>query len=80
MDFLENSKAIKVGAVFKGDKVLPQWFVWEGRKYAVKEINYVWNDHQGREKIYCFSVNDGANNYELAFYSEKTIWKLTKAF
>jgi len=78
VDSSEDSKAIKVGAVFKGSKIVPKWFIWEGRRYEVKEINYVWQDYQGREKIHCFSVTDGVNNYELAFHSEKMVWKLNK--
>jgi phage terminase large subunit-like protein len=77
---LESSETVKVGAVFKGDMIVPKWFNWQGRKYEVKEVNYNWLDKQGREKVHCFSVTDGTNNYELAFYSEKTVWKLTKVY
>ena len=77
---LESSETIKVGAVFQGDKIVPRWFNWQGRKYEIKEVNYNWLDKQGREKVHCFSVTDGTNNYELAFHAEKTIWKLTKVF
>ena len=78
MDYSEDSKIIQVGAVFKGSAISPKWFIWEDRKYMVKEVNYVWLTHQGREKIYCFSVTDGANNYELSFNAEKAIWQLDK--
>jgi len=80
VDCLESSETIKVGAVFKGDQIVPKWFTWEGRKYIIKEINYNWLDKQGREKVHCFSVTDGANNYELSFHSEKTVWKLNKVY
>ena len=78
MDFLENSKTIKVGVVFKGSEILPKWFVWEGRKYEIKEVNYNWKDRQGSEEILCFSVTDGANNYEISFNTKRTVWKLNK--
>ena len=87
METKELDQTIKVGAIFsagggsafggKGD-IRPSWFVWEGRKYPVKEINYVWMDRQGREKLYCFAVTDGANNYELSFNAEQANWKLNK--
>ena len=80
MDSSENSKAIKVGAIFKGDKIVPKWFEWDNRKYNIKEVNYIWFDKQGREKVHCFSVTDGTNNYELAYHTEKTVWKLVKIF
>lgn len=76
----ENSKTIKVAAVFKGDKIIPRWFVWENRKYEIKEINYNWLDRQGREKLHCFSVTDGVNNFEISFNAERTVWKLNKVF
>lgn len=78
VDSSESSKTVKVGAIFKGDKIIPKWFVWEGRKYEIKEINYNWLDRQGREKLYCFSVTDGVNNYELSFNAERTLWKLER--
>lgn len=71
---------INVIAVFKGDQINPKWFTWEGRRYEIKEINYTWLDKQGREKLHCFSVTDGVNNYELVYHTERTIWKLVKIF
>jgi hypothetical protein len=73
-------ETIKVGAVFKGGKIIPKWFIWEDREYRIKDINYFWMDRQGREKIQCFSVTDGANNYEISFNTERTLWKLNKIF
>lgn len=80
VDSFESSETIKVGAVFKGDQVIPKWFTWEGRKYSVKEVNYTWHDRQGIEDLYCFSVTDGANNYELSFNAKRVVWKLNKIY
>ena len=50
---MENiNEIIKVGAVFKGSDILPRWFVWKNRKYAVKEVNYIWKDKQGVEDLH----------------------------
>jgi len=78
VDFSENSKIIKVGAVFKGSNIIPKWFAWEGRKYIIQSINYTWDDRQGQEKIVMFSVSDGTNSYELAYNSARMTWKLQK--
>ena len=79
MEIKELDQIIKVGAIFKGGSdIRPTWFVWEGRKYIIKNVNYVWNDREGREKLHCFSVTDGTNNYELSFNAEQAIWKLNK--
>ena len=81
MKIEELDQIIKVGAIFKGGSdIRPTWFVWEGRKYIIKEVNYVWMDREGREKLHCFSVTDGANNYELSFNAEQAIWKLNKIY
>lgn len=80
MELKELDQTIKVGVVFKGDQVIPKWFTWENRKYDLKEVNYTWRDRQGSEELYCFSVTDGANNYELAFNSRRMVWKLTKVY
>ena len=71
---------IQAGIVFRAGKVFPRWFVWEGRKYNVLEINYTWEDHEGIERLHCFSVTDGANCYELSFNSKRMIWKLNKIY
>jgi hypothetical protein len=75
---MEVNALIKVGAVFKGDKIIPKWFVWEGRKYEIKEVNYTWQDRQGIEVLYHFAVTDGINYYELSFNNQKMVWKLKK--
>lgn len=79
MELKELDQIIKVGAIFKGGSdISPIWFVWEGRKYMIKEVNYVWMDREGREKLHCFSVTDGANNFEMSFNAERVVWKLNK--
>jgi len=72
-----NAK-IKIATIFQDGKIIPKWFVWESRKYEIKKVNYVWNDHQGREEIIRFSVSDGANSYELAYNSFMMTWRLQK--
>jgi hypothetical protein len=78
VEIKELNQTIKVGAVFRGDQIIPKWFVWEKRKYNIKEINYHWKDSQGIEELYCFSVTDGINNYEISFNAKRMVWKLNK--
>ena len=80
MELKELNQTIKVGAVFKGDQIVPKWFMWEGTKYIIKDVNYNWLDKVGREKLHCFSVTDGTNNFEISFHAEKTLWRLDKIF
>ncbi|MFC1496179.1 hypothetical protein ACFL52_02060 [Candidatus Margulisiibacteriota bacterium] len=74
------NQIIPAGIVFRGGRVFPRWFVWEGRKYNILEINYTWEDHEGIEKLFCFSVTDGVNSYELSFNIKRMIWKLEKLY
>jgi len=67
---------IKVGAIFKENKIIPKWFIWESRKYEVKSLDFTWEDMQGTEKIIKFSVRDGINSYELAYNTARMNWAL----
>jgi hypothetical protein len=71
---------IRVGVVFEKAKIFPRWFIWEDRKYTVKEINYIWLERQGQDKLYCFSLTDGINNYEISFNAGRAIWTLNKIY
>jgi len=67
---------IKVAVVFEAGQAFPRWFVWEGRKYDVRDISYVWKDTKGLEQLHYFSVTDGANCYELVFNASRVTWRL----
>ncbi|MFA4858344.1 MAG: hypothetical protein WC901_05280 [Candidatus Margulisiibacteriota bacterium] len=69
---------IKVAAIFDKGQILPRWFVWEGRKYDVQSINYIWDDRNGEEKITYFAVSCGGNCYELAYHTGQMVWRLGK--
>ncbi|MBN1444937.1 MAG: hypothetical protein JW957_02370 [Candidatus Omnitrophica bacterium] len=71
---------VEVGAVFGRSGVRPGWFVWNGRRYPVEKVNYVWHDKNGEEVIYYFSVAAGANMYELSFYTGKLKWMLERIY
>ena len=71
-------KAVKVGAVFKNGAIHPAWFVWDGRRYGVKEVNYTWRMSKGLAEIHFFSVSDGINSFELSFNAREMTWTLTK--
>ena len=69
---------LKVGAVFGTDKKMkPVWFMWNRRRYEIKEITYSWMSREGRNALYHFSVTDGNALYELCYNSESLNWMLT---
>ncbi|MFH2033593.1 MAG: hypothetical protein ABIJ26_02670 [Candidatus Margulisiibacteriota bacterium] len=70
-----NAK-IKVAVIFENGQTKPRWFVWEGRKYDVQNVCYVWRDKKGDEDLHLFSVTDGTNTYELVFNAAGMTWHL----
>ena len=78
MSSSDIDKPIQVGAIFGSNKIIPKWFVWDGRRYEVKKVNLVWQRAEGAALIHYFSVSDDANSYELAFDSKGMTWRLNK--
>ncbi|MCX5725699.1 MAG: hypothetical protein NT030_00710 [Candidatus Saganbacteria bacterium] len=72
----EINENIQVGAIFRGSKIRPAWFVWEGRKYAVKDVTYSWYARDGDVIHSFFSVSDGVNLFEISFNLSTLNWKL----
>jgi len=74
----EINEKIQVGAIFRGSKIRPAWFVWEGRKYVVKDVTYSWYARDGNVTYCHFSVTDGANLFEISFNLNTVEWRLNK--
>ena len=70
------NEAVKVGVVFDRGAVRPAWFIWAGRRYAVREVTQRWQTKEGRSPILHLGVTDGANGFELAFNQETLSWSL----
>jgi hypothetical protein len=75
---MKSGYAITVGAVFGGTKkIKPVWFIWQRRKYYIKDITYIWNRREGSSLRYLFSVTDTADNlYELSYQTDNATWHL----
>lgn len=67
---------VKVGAIFKNGGVFPRWFLYHGKKIAIKEITYSWKKKVGDSIFLYFSVTDGINLYNLSFQPERLAWSL----
>ena len=72
------NEEIQVGAIFGREKKLikPVWFIWKRKKYFIKEITYTWKTGEGRGSLYHFSVTDGISLYNIAYNSDRMIWRL----
>lgn len=69
---------IKVLAFFSAGRILPRAFFWRDRKYKVKAVHYSWQERQGAEVINRFSVDTGADLYQLSFSNATYGWKIDK--
>ena len=69
---------IKVATIFEKGLLKPVWFIFEKRKYEIKQIHYRWETKDGAAKVYHFSVNDGTNVHELSFHDKEMTWKLIR--
>ena len=59
-------------------KIRPVRFRWNGKLFEVKEITYLWQTKEGRNRIYHFSISDGKTLYELSFDTSSLLWRLEK--
>jgi len=69
---------IIVGAIFRNNTVKPRWFIWNDRKYQIKEVTFNWKSRIGSDTISHFSVSDGKNLYEISLSQKYLSWKLEK--
>lgn len=73
----EIGDTVKVGVVFdESGKIIPKWFVWNGRRYDITRTTFVWKVQEGRSVIHHFAVTDGDNMYELCYNTAELSWRL----
>ncbi|MFH1282295.1 MAG: hypothetical protein ABII27_01360 [bacterium] len=71
------SEDIKVGVVFtEKNQPRPRWFIWQRRKYEIKEVTYTWRVREGNSLYLYFNVTDENNVYEISFNQKTLKWKL----
>jgi len=73
-----EAESLEVGVIFRKGQAHPKWFVWKGRRYAVKATTFRWQDKRGTEKLHLFSVTDGINLYQIHFNPSLMHWRLEK--
>jgi hypothetical protein len=69
---------IEVFAAFRGTRVEPRIFRWQGHTYHLRRVTFVHTTRQGRSKLFYFSATDGVNFFKLCFDSETLIWRLAE--
>lgn len=74
----ELNERIQVLAWFRNGKIQPRLFLWNNKKYRIRNITYNWQERRGQELIHCFSVSTGLDLYEISFYAVSLCWKMVK--
>ena len=76
MTYEKVNEPIEVLAVFRKNQTEPMTFKWGNRYYQVNKVNLVHTEHNGREKVYYFSVSNNDTSYRLSFRTESLRWML----
>ncbi|GMU25158.1 MAG: hypothetical protein AMXMBFR16_00630 [Candidatus Uhrbacteria bacterium] len=76
MVYEKVNQPVEVLAAFRNDRTEPMTFKWGKKYYQIRKVNLVHSEHNGREKVYYFSVSDDANAYRLSFRTESLKWML----
>ncbi len=67
---------VTVGVVFSPGGVKPVWFMWQRRRYEIREVTMRWQTRQGTAPILHLGVTDGATLFELTCNQQTLTWRL----
>lgn len=69
------NEAVKVRADFQGGRIVPLVFRRKDKSYKVLQVNAAWEDREGAQKLYFFSVTaDSGDVYQLRFSGKDMTW------
>ena len=63
---------------FSSGKIYPRVFTWNNKEYEIKKVTYNWQERRGGELLNFFSVDTGADLYQICFNNTSCSWKLDK--
>lgn len=78
--FNQINEPIEVVTIFKGNKLIPFKFLWQGREFLVKKVNLTYSTFEGRVKFYFFAVSDSSNYFKLQFNTDNLSWTLLESY
>ena len=74
-------EAVKVRADFQGGIITPCRFRLRRQDVQVARVNARWEDREGQDKIYYFSITSSSGDtYELHLASRNMIWYVDRVF
>ena len=68
---------IQAGVIFEKDsRIIPRWFVWNGRRHTISRVTFSWRVREGKNLICHFAVTDETHLYELCYHATQFSWRL----
>ena len=80
MTYQKFNEPVDVLASFSATKAIPHAMKWGNRRYPLTKVNLVHIAHEGRGKMYYFSVSDASNFFKLRFDTENLEWRLLELY
>ncbi len=74
----ELNERINVLAWFQNGKIYPRLFLWNNKKYRIRNITYNWQERRGQELISLFSVSTDFDLYQISFNNTSFSWEIDK--
>lgn len=75
---LDLDESVEVNVTFSKGQIRPLFFVWKGQDCQIKEITYKWQETRDGARVFCFSVHDGTNLFQLNLNNRFMNWRLVK--
>ncbi len=74
--FTEIGDPVHVETFFSGRKIIPRWFLWNGKKINIEQVTQSWEEKRCGKKTYHFAVYDGNSIFNIIFDPAGLIWTL----
>lgn len=71
---------INVRADFNGRIITPRFFDWGRHRYSVQRVLNVHSTHDGRERVYFFSVANQDDFFKIELHTERLQWYLVEHY
>ena len=79
MIYQDIFETVEVITLFKGGKIKPLRFKWNGRIYKINQIHGHWTSPQGYNKQYHFSlITDNSDYFEIIFDTSNFEWQIAR--
>ena len=71
---------VEVLVKFETNKIMPCYLKWRKKTYKLEKLNLVYEEKQGENKFYYFSVSDNVNCFNLVFSTKDLSWRIKELY